>query len=131
MKVGLIGGMGFGSLSGLVGRLSFGPLAGVISGLGVGLFLVLAIGMDYGGRVSIGHYTLRWLLYRNGSLPFRDLIPFLDYCAERIFLRRVGGGYIFVHRLLEHFASLYFEQPPAPPSDGGAQAEIASRWAVT
>jgi hypothetical protein len=41
--------------------------------------------------------------------PFlRDLIPFLDYCAERIFLRKVGGGYIFVHRLLmEHFASLH------------------------
>jgi hypothetical protein len=27
--------------------------------------------------------------------------------VERIFLRKVGGGYIFVHRLLmEHFASL-------------------------
>ena len=83
-------------------------------------------------NVSIGHYTLRWLLYRNGSLPFRDLIPFLDYCVERIFLRRVGGGYIFVHRLLmEHFASLYSEQPPAPSSDGGTQAEIASTGAST
>ena len=30
---------------------------------------------------------------------------FLDYAAERIFLQKVGGGYIFVHRtLLEHFA---------------------------
>jgi hypothetical protein len=28
-------------------------------------------------------------------------------CAERIFLRKVGGGYIFIHRLLmEHFAEL-------------------------
>ena len=48
----------------------------------------------------------------NGFLPLR-LVPFLDYCAERIFLRKVGGGYIFIHRLLmEHFASLYAEQPP-------------------
>ena len=32
---------------------------------------------------------------------------FLDYCHERIFLRNVGGGYIFIHRmLLEHFANM-------------------------
>jgi hypothetical protein len=32
---------------------------------------------------------------------------FLDYAAEQILLRKVGGGYIFVHRLLlEYFASL-------------------------
>ena len=31
-----------------------------------------------------------------------------DHCVDRIFLRRVGGGYIFVHRLLmEHFADMY------------------------
>ncbi|HEV2124698.1 MAG TPA: hypothetical protein VGW38_18280 [Chloroflexota bacterium] len=30
---------------------------------------------------------------------------------DRIFLQRVGGGYIFVHRLLmEYFASLYQEE---------------------
>jgi hypothetical protein len=49
---------------------------------------------------------LRALLWRNGSLPL-DTVRFLEYATERIFLRRVGGGYIFVHRLLqEHFASL-------------------------
>jgi len=32
---------------------------------------------------------------------------FLDYAAKRILLRKVGGGYMFVHRLLlEYFASL-------------------------
>lgn len=32
----------------------------------------------------------------------------VHYTTERIFLRKVGGGYIFVHRLLmEYFASLY------------------------
>ena len=36
-----------------------------------------------------------------------NVVPFLDYATERIFLRKVGGGYIFVHRLLlEYFASL-------------------------
>jgi hypothetical protein len=38
--------------------------------------------------------------------PFQ-YVRFLDYAAERIFLRKVGGGYIFVHRmLLEYFASI-------------------------
>jgi hypothetical protein len=32
---------------------------------------------------------------------------FLDYAAERVFLRKVGGGYIFVHRLLlDYFAGM-------------------------
>ena len=44
--------------------------------------------------------------------PGTDSVPwhyaqFLDYAAEHILLRKVGGGYIFVHRLLlEYFASL-------------------------
>ena len=46
------------------------------------------------------------MFYRNGSLPLH-LVPFFDYCAELIFLRKVDGGYIFVYRLLmEHFAAL-------------------------
>jgi eukaryotic-like serine/threonine-protein kinase len=46
----------------------------------------------------------------NNLLPWR-LIPFLDHCVDLIFLRRVGGGYIFVHRLLmEHFAEMYVEE---------------------
>ena len=37
--------------------------------------------------------------------------PFVDG-VDLIFLRRVGGGYIFVHRLLmEHFAEMYVETP--------------------
>lgn len=40
-------------------------------------------------------------------LAFKTYPPCLDYATERILLRKVGGGYIFVHRLLmEYFASL-------------------------
>ena len=40
-------------------------------------------------------------------LDFADAHPDLDYAADRIFLQKVGGGYIFIHRLLlEHFAAL-------------------------
>ena len=32
---------------------------------------------------------------------------FLDYAVKLVFLRKVGGGYIFIHRLLlEHFAAM-------------------------
>lgn len=83
---------------------------GLVNGLAYGLPSGLIVGLNYGGFAVIRHYTLRWMLYRNGSLPLH-LVPFLDYCAERVFLRKVGGGYIFIHRLLmEHFASLYTQQ---------------------
>jgi len=37
---------------------------------------------------------------------------FLDYAAKRVLLRKVGGGYMFVHRLLlEHFAALDPKSP--------------------
>jgi hypothetical protein len=36
-----------------------------------------------------------------------NTVGFLDYAAKRIFLHKVGGGYIFVHRLLQdYFAGL-------------------------
>src|SRR5947209_3268021 len=51
------------------------------------------------------------LSYRPVQFP-GTIIPwkyahFLDYATKRILLRQVGGGYTFIHRLLqEHFASL-------------------------
>ena len=36
-----------------------------------------------------------------------NYIGFLNYASERVFLQKVGGGYIFIHRLLlEHFAAM-------------------------
>lgn len=45
---------------------------------------------------------------------------FLDYAADCLFLRKVGGGYMFIHRmLLDYFASLgnagEGEKPSASP----------------
>ena len=52
------------------------------------------------------HYLLRWLLWFDGSVPW-DYAQFLDYAVERLLLRKVGGGYIFIHRLLlDYLASL-------------------------
>ncbi len=64
-----------------------------------------------GGFTVIQHYILRVLISINNMLPYHT-VSFLDHCVDLIFLRRVGGGYIFVHRLLmEHFAEMYVESP--------------------
>ena len=99
-----------GLVGGLIGALVFGmgagPIAGSYFGLSVGLVLMLYLG----GFAVIQHVTLRFILYLSGCVPW-NLARFLDYAAERIFLRKVGGGYIFIHRLLQdYFASLYQEQ---------------------
>lgn len=78
----------------------------LIFGLTFGLLFGLGGGMKYGGLACIKHLVLRSFLYLYNLAPL-NYTHFLDYCADRIFLRKVGGGYIFVHRMLmEHFASL-------------------------
>ena len=68
-----------------------------------GLSFGLALG---GGEACAKHGALRFVLFCKGRIPW-NYSQFLDYAAKRIFLQKVGGGYIFVHRLLlEHFASL-------------------------
>jgi hypothetical protein len=70
------------------------------------LFIVLYFALWGGGIAVIRHYTLRLILWRKGNMPW-DYTRFLDYAADRIFLRKVGSGYIFIHRLMmEHFANL-------------------------
>ncbi len=86
--------------------LTLEPVGGLVAGLAIGLL----IGGVYGGLTLIQHLALRFIVARNNLLPWK-LIPFLDHCTDLIFLRRVGGGYIFVHRLLmEHFAAMYKEE---------------------
>jgi serine/threonine protein kinase len=60
----------------------------------------------YGGYSVLRHVILRSVLERAGSIPL-NLASFLDHAASLIMLRKVGGGYIFIHRyLLEYFAGL-------------------------
>jgi hypothetical protein len=108
---GLIVGLIFGA----VGILTFtflpdpvdGFLANPLNGFVCGCILGLAAGLLNGGMACIKHTFLRWSLWRAGVVP-GNYPHFLDYGAERIVLYKVGGGYLFVHRLLlEYFASLY------------------------
>ena len=71
-----------------------------------GIVIGLGVAMSFGLRDVIHHYSLRYVLWRKGKTPWR-YARFLDYATEQIFLRKVGGGYIFIHRLMmEHFAEL-------------------------
>ena len=81
----------------------------MIGNLIIGLFFGLIALIFGGGKACIQHFTLRLILYRNGYIPW-NYSRFLDYATERIFLQKVGGGYIFIHRLLlEHFAQMELE----------------------
>jgi len=102
----LIGGLIVLSILNLVGGLTTGLIVILVAVLIIGL----SVGINFGGIPVFNHYSLRLLIYTSNHLP-RHLVPFLDYCVDLIFLRRVGGGYIFVHRLLmEHFAAMYKEK---------------------
>jgi tetrahydromethanopterin S-methyltransferase subunit G len=110
----ILAGSTLGILFGLATGISFylvdGFGTGLRSGLGYGLAGVLAGGLIFGGYTCLQHVVLRFILYREGVMP-KDYVGFLNYATERIFLRRVGAGYVFVHRLLlEHLAGLAAEK---------------------
>src|SRR5262249_22662616 len=123
---GLVGGLVVKLLVGQGAGLAFRNAAGLIVGLGVGL----VFGLDAGGQACLKHLVLRVWLIRNGSTPW-NYGRFLDYAAERILLRKVGGGYAFIHRmLLEYFAERYGEPSigdprPSRPSSNKDESQTA------
>ena len=95
----------------LLGNLAFHVGFDLIRALKVtltlGLVSTLIVGSWFGGVDVLNHYVLRLTLYLFGYTPF-NYVRFLDYAAKDLrFLQKVGGGYIFIHRiLLEHFAAM-------------------------
>jgi GTPase SAR1 family protein len=68
--------------------------------------LIFSIFLYGGGLACIQHFSLRWVLYQNGYIPW-NYARFLGYCTERLLLQRVGGRYRFIHKLLQdHFADM-------------------------
>lgn len=101
-----------GAAAGAVGGGLAGGLAGGAVGaiFGASVFALIAA-LLVGAHPCLQHLILRLLLWRNRCAPLH-YIDFLEYAVERILLRRVGGGYAFIHRaLLEYFAATY--TPPA------------------
>lgn len=92
--------------NGLFLTLFIGLINGLFFGLTIGLTMGLFAGVISDLYRCVQHLVLRDIFYRSGHVP-RNYARFLDYAASRLFLRKVGGGYVFIHRLLlEHFAAL-------------------------
>jgi hypothetical protein len=104
-------GMGIVLMNGLLVGMLFNEIRiGFILGIVGGCIGGLGVALKNGGRAYVQHTMLRLLLALNNDAPL-NYVRFLDHAAERILLRKVGGGYIFVHRmLLEYFASLEEEK---------------------
>jgi eukaryotic-like serine/threonine-protein kinase len=94
-----------GLLTGLILGAIENPIFGIVNGLIFGVAAAL-MGGQGAGIICIKHFTLRCLLWWSGYIPW-NYARFLDYASDRVFLQKVGGGYVFVHRLLcDHFARM-------------------------
>jgi Cdc6-like AAA superfamily ATPase len=82
--------------------ISSNPVLAYLIGLAISIGLVF----DYGGKACLQHFVLRLFLCITGSIPW-NYAKFLDWASDKLFLQKVGGGYIFIHRsLMEHFAEM-------------------------
>lgn len=120
-----------GLLTGLIFLLFFWLLAAPLGMPNISLAMGLSFGLLFGssfGLISglytiIQHIILRRMLQNEGVLPsysgwlswllLGNYAQFLDYCADIFLLRKVGGGYIFIHRTLqEYLAKRWAESNP-------------------
>ena len=82
------------------------PSAALAAGFGLGCLLVFgAVGALYNGGFSlVQHAALRLVLTAQHRILWR-LTRIAAQAENLVFLRRVGRGYIFIHRLvMEYFA---------------------------
>lgn len=99
----LIVGPVFGVVFGLVFGLAFGPVLGLVLGLGGGLAFGL---FSRGGGEALKFDILRFLLWREGAIPWR-YFRFLKNASDLLLLEQVGGTVRFRHLLLrDYFAEL-------------------------
>jgi hypothetical protein len=70
---------------------------------------------------------VRLFLWLSRSAPL-NYVAFLSDAKDLLFLRQVGGGYIFTHRLLrEYFASLSeIEKRSEPKTKAAAASSVAA-----
>ena len=91
---------------GLVGSI-YGALvaSGPITWLLCALTGAVVSAWIFGGCTLLSHGVLRVILWKCGFIPW-NYTQFLDFCASRLLLRKVGDGYLFTHEILqEHFAT--------------------------
>lgn len=84
----------------IIEKRAFGGFVILSSIISTTLFL------GFGGLAFIQHFVLRIVASVGQGVPL-NLVHTLEWCVDRVFLYRVGSGYIFIHRrLMEYFASL-------------------------
>jgi hypothetical protein len=104
--VGLFAGLKFRLASSVIYLTSHWLIIGLYIGLITGLIIGLVAGMKFGGVACMQHFTLRQILYQKSRIPW-NYVKFLDFASDRLLMKKVGGGYVFFHRmLLEHFARM-------------------------
>jgi hypothetical protein len=109
--------VGFGLVAGSLG-VFLDLQSGVLLGATLGLSAALTAALWFGGMAAIRHYALRAVLVLGGHTPVR-LVRFLDWACELVFLRPIGGGYVFVHDFFrDHFAD---SRPTPTQSQGRAR----------
>ena len=97
-----------GLISGLIISLVIGSLitfyAPVQAAVAMGISLFVSGFMITGGMNAVKHLVLRGLLWGSAEIP-HNYAAFLDDICTYGILQRVGGGYVFRHRLiLDYFA---------------------------
>jgi hypothetical protein len=89
-----------------VGVPSVEVVRSVALGVQVGAVAGTTAALHFGGAGLIQRAALRWVLVAQRHTPWR-ISRIADHAENLVLLRRVGSGYIFVHRLvLEYFAGL-------------------------
>src|SRR5579859_1039331 len=88
----------------------------------IGLAAALLFALLNGWLACWQHGVLRWQLWRRSVLPWHAT-RFLDEAVERLLLYKIGGGYLFIHRLLqeqlagaEELAETHVETTSVPAS---------------
>jgi hypothetical protein len=105
-KNALCSGFTYALFSGVAIGLAATRLLSWAEGIALGLFFGSIIAFQalwsLGGSACIQHMVLRLMLVRQGDIPY-NLVDFLNDAAERNLLRKVGGGYAFIHPLIAEY----------------------------
>jgi hypothetical protein len=78
------------------------PWETIVAGFELLSWIGLFAALERGGYFVLRHYLARLLLWWKRFAPWY-YVEFLDAAADRVFLRKVGGGYIFVHRMFMEY----------------------------
>lgn len=104
---GLLFGVGGGLGVGLDAGLGGGPLLGLLFGFLCGLLAGTLAALFAGLGEYMKHWMLRFVLARQGAMPYHRYLSFLHFAVDRAILRRIANGFEFIHPLLrDYFATL-------------------------